>query len=267
MFGLTLILLGSAVALTARLPRALGYLMGLSGLAYIVQGWVLGSEGFSANQHVRNPGRLCPHPGVDHLACCGRLADKGIVQSAYSVAIDPPPDSISGLRGYFSSSKRAGPRGHGAGRQPVADAAARLLRRGRVGLTDRDPSPVRGRHIPRAPPRARRASGVPAASTTGDACRLSAPRARGTPTSFPRVPERRRVRAKLRLDLWLREGELTRVVVEALGPEVIDVEHAHRVGRSRGSSRSACACLAPGCAPSRRPGDAGGSRWCGRAAR
>jgi hypothetical protein len=48
MFGLALILLGSAVALTARLPRALGYLMGLSGLAYIVQGWVLGSEGFSA---------------------------------------------------------------------------------------------------------------------------------------------------------------------------------------------------------------------------
>jgi uncharacterized membrane protein len=47
MFGLTLILLGSAVALTARLPRAIGYLMGLSGLAYIVQGWVLGSEGFS----------------------------------------------------------------------------------------------------------------------------------------------------------------------------------------------------------------------------
>jgi hypothetical protein len=48
MFGLTLILLGSAVALTARLPRALGYLMGLSGLTYLVQGWVLGSEGFSA---------------------------------------------------------------------------------------------------------------------------------------------------------------------------------------------------------------------------
>jgi hypothetical protein len=46
MFGLTLILLGSAIAWTARLPRALGYLMGLSGLAYVVQGWVLGSEGF-----------------------------------------------------------------------------------------------------------------------------------------------------------------------------------------------------------------------------
>ncbi|WP_214106055.1 hypothetical protein [Acrocarpospora catenulata] len=48
MFGLALILLGSAVALAARLPRALGYLMGLSGLAYLVQGWVLGSDGFSA---------------------------------------------------------------------------------------------------------------------------------------------------------------------------------------------------------------------------
>jgi hypothetical protein len=47
MFGLTLILLGSAVALTAKLPRAIGYLMGLSGLTYIMQGWVLGTEGFS----------------------------------------------------------------------------------------------------------------------------------------------------------------------------------------------------------------------------
>ena len=52
MFGLTLILLGSAVAMTARLPRALGYLMGLSGLAYIAQGWVLGSEGFPATNTV-----------------------------------------------------------------------------------------------------------------------------------------------------------------------------------------------------------------------
>ena len=46
MFGLALILLGSAVAWTAGLPRVLGYLMGLSGLAYVVQGWVLGNEGF-----------------------------------------------------------------------------------------------------------------------------------------------------------------------------------------------------------------------------
>jgi hypothetical protein len=48
MFGLALILLGSAVAVTARLPRPLGYLLSLSGLAYVAQGWILASEGFSA---------------------------------------------------------------------------------------------------------------------------------------------------------------------------------------------------------------------------
>jgi hypothetical protein len=47
MLGLALILLGSAAAWAARLPRTLGLLMGLSGLAYLVQGWVLGSEGFA----------------------------------------------------------------------------------------------------------------------------------------------------------------------------------------------------------------------------
>ena len=52
MFGLTLILLGSVVALTARLPKPLGYLMGLSGLAYIAQGWVIGSEGFSQTESI-----------------------------------------------------------------------------------------------------------------------------------------------------------------------------------------------------------------------
>jgi hypothetical protein len=35
------------VALTARLPKAIGYLMVLSGLTYVVQGWMLGAEGFS----------------------------------------------------------------------------------------------------------------------------------------------------------------------------------------------------------------------------
>src|SRR5688500_13869062 len=46
MLGLTLILLGLAVVFTSKLPKALGYLMGLSGLAYLVQGWVVGVEGF-----------------------------------------------------------------------------------------------------------------------------------------------------------------------------------------------------------------------------
>ncbi len=47
MLGSALVLLGIATALSGRLPKLLGYLMGLSGLTYIVQSWVLGSEGFS----------------------------------------------------------------------------------------------------------------------------------------------------------------------------------------------------------------------------
>jgi hypothetical protein len=48
MLGLALILLGAAVALSKRHPKTLGFLMGLTGLAYLAQGWVLGSDGFSA---------------------------------------------------------------------------------------------------------------------------------------------------------------------------------------------------------------------------
>jgi len=48
MFGLALILLGSAAAVSAMLPRILGSLMMLSGIAYLAQAWVLGSEGFAA---------------------------------------------------------------------------------------------------------------------------------------------------------------------------------------------------------------------------
>lgn len=51
-FGLALILLGVAVAVTARLPRALGVLMALTGGAYLVQGWVLGSHGFAPGDTV-----------------------------------------------------------------------------------------------------------------------------------------------------------------------------------------------------------------------
>jgi hypothetical protein len=45
--GLALLLLAAAVARTVGLPRPIAYLMGLSGLTYLVQGWVVGAEGFS----------------------------------------------------------------------------------------------------------------------------------------------------------------------------------------------------------------------------
>jgi hypothetical protein len=45
--GLAVLLFAAAVVRTAWVPRPIGYLMGLAGLAYLVQGWVVGSEGFS----------------------------------------------------------------------------------------------------------------------------------------------------------------------------------------------------------------------------
>ena len=44
---LALLLLAAAVARTVWVPRPSAYLMGISGLAYLVQGWVAGTEGFS----------------------------------------------------------------------------------------------------------------------------------------------------------------------------------------------------------------------------
>ncbi len=45
--GLALLLLATAVLLSVGIPRPIGYLMGLSGLIYLVQGGVVGSDGFS----------------------------------------------------------------------------------------------------------------------------------------------------------------------------------------------------------------------------
>jgi hypothetical protein len=50
--GLALLLFAAAVVRTAWVPRPIAYLMGLSGLTYLVQGWVAGSEGFSQTQSV-----------------------------------------------------------------------------------------------------------------------------------------------------------------------------------------------------------------------
>jgi hypothetical protein len=50
-FGLALTLFGVVIAVTGRVSRPIGYLMALSGLCYLAQGWIIGSSGFSsANQ-------------------------------------------------------------------------------------------------------------------------------------------------------------------------------------------------------------------------
>jgi hypothetical protein len=45
--GLSMLLFAVAIARAAPIPRAIACLMGLSGVAYLLQGWVAGSEGFS----------------------------------------------------------------------------------------------------------------------------------------------------------------------------------------------------------------------------
>ncbi len=54
MWGLSFVLFATVIVWTARIPRPIGYLMGLSGLALIARGWVIGSEGFSATGRVPN---------------------------------------------------------------------------------------------------------------------------------------------------------------------------------------------------------------------
>lgn len=50
--GLALLLFAAAVVRTAWIPRPLGYLMGLSGVTYLVQGWVVGAQGFSGTETI-----------------------------------------------------------------------------------------------------------------------------------------------------------------------------------------------------------------------
>ena len=72
--GLALLLIAAAIVGTTGVPRPVTYLMGISDLTYLVQGWVVGSEGFSGTHHP-DRGGLGPHPRMDDLAGGGRLAD------------------------------------------------------------------------------------------------------------------------------------------------------------------------------------------------
>ena len=47
-----MLLLAAAVGRTAGLPRPVAYLMGLSGLTYMAQGWVAGTDGFTRTHDV-----------------------------------------------------------------------------------------------------------------------------------------------------------------------------------------------------------------------
>jgi hypothetical protein len=47
LFGLSLVFVALVIVWTAQVSRPIGYLMGLSGLAYLVLGWLIGTEGFA----------------------------------------------------------------------------------------------------------------------------------------------------------------------------------------------------------------------------
>jgi hypothetical protein len=48
LLGLALVLFAIVIVQTARVPRPVGSLVGLSGLAFFVQGWVIGTTGFTS---------------------------------------------------------------------------------------------------------------------------------------------------------------------------------------------------------------------------
>lgn len=49
MLGLSLVLFASVLVAVENISSPISYLMGLSGFAYLIQGWITGAEGFSAN--------------------------------------------------------------------------------------------------------------------------------------------------------------------------------------------------------------------------
>ena len=75
MLGLAFLFFAVSIIATGRIQKAIGYLMGLSGLAYLAQGWVLGAEGFSV-EYDPNLGWHRQHLGVDPVALDRCLANQ-----------------------------------------------------------------------------------------------------------------------------------------------------------------------------------------------
>lgn len=67
----------AAVVRTAWVPQPISYLMGLSGLTYLAQGWVAGSEGFWRMHTIAIVLAWVLNPCVDDLAGRRRPADAG----------------------------------------------------------------------------------------------------------------------------------------------------------------------------------------------
>jgi hypothetical protein len=73
--GLAVLLFADAVARMARVPRPIAYLMGLSGLAYLVQGWAGATERDSRRRTRSGCARRGAERGLDGVAAGCRAAN------------------------------------------------------------------------------------------------------------------------------------------------------------------------------------------------
>jgi hypothetical protein len=88
--GLAVLLFAVAAVRAAWVPRPVVVLMGLSGLAYLVQGTVVDSAGVLADGVDRHRGGFRPGRGVDDLAARGRASD------AEYAGVSPRPMTAAG---------------------------------------------------------------------------------------------------------------------------------------------------------------------------
>ena len=75
--GAALLLTGAVVVGARRVSRVIGYLMALSGLAYVAQGWMVGAEGFSPANAIPTLAGIVLDPGVVRVAAGQRLVREG----------------------------------------------------------------------------------------------------------------------------------------------------------------------------------------------
>ena len=85
LLGAALILAGLVIVLARGISRGIGILMGLSGLAYVAQGWVIGAEGFSAANAVPTLSGIVLTVVWTRLAAHQCLADEGGADPAAQV--------------------------------------------------------------------------------------------------------------------------------------------------------------------------------------
>jgi hypothetical protein len=79
LLGATVLLLAGVVIATARIPRVIGYLLILGGIAYLMVGWVVGQHGFAPAGAL--PSSVARYVQLTGASACslshGAFADRG----------------------------------------------------------------------------------------------------------------------------------------------------------------------------------------------